>query len=104
LDGLQQQIHQYRPWFDDSFQELTILRELTQAFPEEGVVTAKSVEIQDGSTVTCTGTAHDQAAFLQTLNELRAANSVRELKVEQIRGKTPMQFTFNFKWVKGATP
>jgi hypothetical protein len=104
LDGIQTQIHQYRPWFDDSFQELSILRVLTLAFPEEGSVTAKSVEIQNGSTVICSGTAHDQASFLQTLNQLRAANGVRELKVEQIRGKTPMQFTFNFQWLKGSTP
>jgi len=33
LDDVQQQIRQYRPWFDDSFRCLTILRELTTAFP-----------------------------------------------------------------------
>ncbi len=59
LDGLQQQIQQYRPWFDDSFRSLTILRQLTLAFPEDGSVTAKTMEIRDGNTVTCTGTASD---------------------------------------------
>ena len=104
LDEIQGQIHQYRPWFDDSFEELSILRQLTLAFPEEGSVTAKSLEIQNGNIVICTGTAHDQASFLQTLNQLRASTGVSELKVEQIRGKAPMQFTFNFKWVKGFAP
>jgi len=80
------------------------LRQLTLAFPEEGSVTAKSLEIQNGNIVICTGTAHDQASFLQTLNQLRASTGVSELKVEQIRGKAPMQFTFNFKWVKGFAP
>ena len=101
LDGLQQQIHQYRPWFDDSFRDLSILRQLTAAFPETGVVTARSVEIRDGNVVVCTGTASDNTALLRTLSQLRAADGVNELKVDQIRGKSPMQFTFEFHWGTG---
>src|ERR1700690_232662 len=96
LDGLQQQIHQYRPWFDDSFRDLSILRQLTTAFPEDGVVTARPVEIRNGNVVVCSGTASDNAALLRTLSQLRAADGVNELKVDQIRGKSPMQFTFEF--------
>ena len=36
LDGLQQDIQQFRPWFDDSFINLSIMRQLTLAFPEDG--------------------------------------------------------------------
>ena len=61
LDGLQQEIRQYRPWFDDTFRSLAILRQLTLAFPEDGAVTAKTMEIRDGNTVTCSGTAQDNA-------------------------------------------
>ena len=33
------------------------------------------------------------------------ANPVNELKIEQIRGKTPAQFTFTFRWnVNSSTP
>ena len=101
LDGLQQQIRQYRPWFDDSFRSLAILRQLTTAFPEDGAITAKTVEIHEGNVVNCSGTARDNAALLRTLSQLRAADGVTGLKVDQIRGKSPMQFTFDFHWGKG---
>jgi hypothetical protein len=101
LDGFQQQIRQYRPWFDDSFRCLSILRQLTMAFPEDGVVSAKTLEIRDVNVVTCSGVARDNAALLKTLSQLRAANNVTDLKVDQIRGKSPMQFTFDFNWNEG---
>jgi hypothetical protein len=101
LDGIQQQIQKYRPWFDESFRSLSILKQLTTAFPEDGAVTAKTVEIRDGNVVNCSGTARDNAALLRMLSQLRAADGVTDLKVDQIRGKSPMQFTFDFHWNKG---
>ncbi len=101
LDGIQQQIQKYRPWFDESCRSLSILKQLTTAFPEDGAVTAKTVEIRDGNAVSCSGTARDNAALLRMLGQLRAANGVTDLKVDQIRGKAPMQFTFDFRWNKG---
>jgi len=102
LEAVQQQIRQFRPWFDDSLRGLTILRQLTSAFPEDGVVAAKTVEIRDLNTVMCTGTARDNQALLKTLERLRAAGGISDLKVNQIRGKSPMQFTFDFHWSEGA--
>jgi hypothetical protein len=101
LDGVQQQIEQYRPWFDESFRSLSILKQLTTAFPEDGTVTAKTVEIRNGSVVNCSGTARDNTALLRMLSQLRSADGVTDLKVDQIRGKSPMQFTFDFHWNKG---
>ena len=101
LDAIQREIQKYRPWFDGSFRSLSILKQLTVAFPEDGAVTAKTVEIRDGNTVNCSGTAQDNAALLRMLSQLRAANGVTDLKVDQIRGKAPMQFTFDFHWNKG---
>jgi hypothetical protein len=98
LEALQQKIKTFRPWFDDSFRSLTILRKVTEAFPEEGVVTAKTLEIRDLSSVTCSGVARDNQAFLKMLDRLRAIKEISDLKVDQVRGKTPMQFTFNFHW------
>jgi hypothetical protein len=103
LGGLQQQIRQYRPWFDDSFQSLTILRQLTLAFPEDGSVTAKTLEIRDGGTVTCTGTARDNGALLRTLNQLRTTDGVTDVKLQQIRGKSPMQFSFDVHYSNGGS-
>ncbi len=102
LDAMQQQIKRFRPWFDDSFPSLSILRSVTTAFPEAGVVSAKTIEVRTPATVTCTGIANDNQAFLKMLDQLRADRQVNDLKVDQVRGKTPMQFTFNFQWREGA--
>jgi hypothetical protein len=101
LDGVQDQIRQYRPWFDNTFHNLTILRELTMAFPEDGSVTARTVEIHGGNTVTCTGIAQDNGALLRTLNQLRTADGVADVKLQQIRGKSPMQFSFDIHYRSG---
>lgn len=101
LNGLQQQIQQYSPWFDSSFRNLTILRELALAFPEDGSVTAKTVEIRDGNTVTCTGTAQDNGALRRTLNQLRTADGVTDVKLQQLRGQSPMQFSFDIHYGNG---
>jgi len=101
LEGMQANIRQYRPWFDESVRSLSILRQLTLAFPEDGMVTAKTVEIRGANTVTCTGTAKDNASLLRTLANLRKESNVADLKVKRLQGKSPMQFTFDFRWVEG---
>jgi hypothetical protein len=104
LEAVQQRVRQFRPWYDESFRSLTILRRLTEAFPEDGTVSAKSVEIRPGTGVTCTGTARDQAALLRVREKLQALPEVRDLKVVQIRGNAPMQFTVNFQWTESGSP
>jgi len=42
--------------------------------------------------------ARDNQAFLKMLDQLRATREVADLKVDSVRGKTPLQFTFNFHW------
>jgi hypothetical protein len=100
LENMQQQIRQFRPWFDDSYRSLGILRRLSEAFPEDGAVSAKTIEIRESSLVTCSGTARDNPAFLRTLDKLRGVPEVSSLQVDQIRGRTPLQFTFNFRWAE----
>jgi hypothetical protein len=97
LQSVQDNIRQYRPWYDGTFRNLSILRQLTLAFPEDGSVTAKNIEIRDGS-VTCSGTARDYAALLAMQSKLRSAAGVSGLKLEQVRGKAPMQFVFGFSY------
>lgn len=101
LQAMQQQIKQFRPWFDESFHSLTILRQLTEAFPEDGAVSAKTVEVRDQALVTCTGSARDTQSFLKMLDRLRAARQIANVKVDQIRGTSPLQFTFDFQWGEG---
>jgi len=101
LETVTQEIHQFRPWFDESFRALTILRLLTQAFPEDGVVSAKTVEIRELSAVTCTGTARDNQSLLRTLDRLSSSAGVTEVHRGAFRGKSPIQFTFDFRWNEG---
>jgi hypothetical protein len=101
LQGVQGQIQQFQPWFDGSFRDLAILRQLTLAFPEDGVVTAKTIQIQEGNTVSCSGNAQNNAALLATLGKLSATEGVSNLKVDLIHGKAPMQFTFDFQYANG---
>jgi len=103
IDGMQQNIRKFRPWFDNSARALTILKNLTQAFPEDGAVSVKTLEIKDLSEVSCSGVADDNQALLKLLDQLRAANHVEDVKVQQVRGKSPLQFTFDFHWSDGAT-
>lgn len=100
-DHVQGQIKRFRPWFDDSFRTLVILRKLTEAFPETGVVTAKTLEIREGSLVVCSGEARDQQAFLRMLDQLRGTAQFGNVTVDQVRGQNPMQFSFSFQWGEG---
>ncbi len=74
------------------------MRQLSLAFPENGVVTAKVIDIRDDGTVNCSGTMQDNTALLEMEAKLSQAPGVSDLKVEQIRGKSPMQFVFSFKY------
>lgn len=101
LENLQQQIKRFRPWYDESVRSLSILRRLTEAFPESGDVTAKTIELRDNGSVICTGTASDNTALLKALDKLRATPDIVDVQVDQVRGKSPLQFTFNFQWGGG---
>jgi hypothetical protein len=101
LQGVQSHIQQFQPWYDPTFRDLAILRQLSVAFPQNGVVTAKTIEIQDNNTVSCSGNAQDNASLLATLGNLSGAPGVSNLKVDLIHGKAPMQFTFDFQYGNG---
>ncbi|HTB85501.1 MAG TPA: hypothetical protein VK742_17775 [Candidatus Sulfotelmatobacter sp.] len=101
LQNISDEISFYHPWYDETYPGLTILQQLTLAFPENGSVTAKTIEVRDGSTVSCSGNASDNAALISVLGNLRKVDGVRNLKLDQIRGKSPMQFTFDFEYGNG---
>ena len=103
VQRLQDQVRKFRPWFDDSIRSLDIARKLTEVFPEEGTVWAKVVEINEQTEVHCSGSARTNRAWLDMLDRLRAADEVQQLKVQQIRGESPLQFTFSFEWSEGGS-
>ncbi len=104
LENLQFQIRRFRPWFDDSKKNLNIMFRVTEAFPQDPYVVAKTIEIREMSNVSCSGTARDNQALLRALDALRTVPEISDLKVDSIRGKSPLQFTFNFHWGDKTTP
>ena len=104
LETLQTRIRDYRSWYDTTCRNLGILARVTEAFPEFGTVNAKTFEIRSQSVVSITGVTRDNTALLKTLDQLRQMKEIRDVKVEQIRGKSPSQFTFNFRWSGDTAP
>lgn len=98
VEDMQQQIRRFRPWFDDSFRCLSILKKLTEAFPEDGSVSATRVEIRDPGIVTCSGTARDQQAYRKMFDQLQSGKEVGSVQTEHFRGK---QFTITLRWGQG---
>ena len=101
IETLQENILKFRPWYDRSAGSLLILKMLTEVFPDDGVVVAKTVEIRDLSEVTCSGSAQDYESFLKVLDRLRQTVQVSDIKTPQLRGRAPLQFTLNFRWTGG---
>ncbi|MBM3847522.1 MAG: hypothetical protein FJ405_14720 [Verrucomicrobia bacterium] len=104
LEQIQQDIRSYRPWFNETYPFLTIMKVLAESFPEEGSVTAKTVEIRENGTVVCTGTAKDAPSLYRAIDALRASKDVRELQLDQLRMKAPLQFSFNFRFGEKSQP
>ena len=102
LQELQGKIRRFRPWSQNDLSTLQIMRRITEAFPEDGLVSAKIIEIRDGNIISCIGTARDNSSLLATIDRLRSSDHVRDLRVDQIRGNAPLQFTFNFLWNESA--
>ncbi len=98
LEEIQQNIRGFRPWFDDDVPTLRLVEGVTKAFPEEGSLWAKTLEIKPGPVVTCSGLARNNQAILDTLDRLRQIPGVKGLKVRQVRGDNPIQFSFQFNW------
>ncbi len=98
LEKVQGSIRDYRAWYDVSFRNLTIFKKVTEAFPDNGNVTAKTFEVRGVSNVIVTGTTRDNTALMKTFEQLRKLPEVSDCKVEQIRGKSPAQFTISFRW------
>jgi len=53
--------------------------------------------------VTCSGTARDNQVLYKTMDQLRSAKEIEDLKLDQSKGKSPVQYIFNFRWVEGGS-
>jgi hypothetical protein len=98
LKGIEAKIQEYRPWSDDSIRGLSILKQITTAFPEDGAVTAKTLEIRDLESVVCSGTARSMQSLVSTQGKLQRTPGIAGVRVTQIRGHAPqLQFTLDIQ-------
>ena len=102
VEALQRSVRAFRPWFGSSVETLAIAAHIASAFPAEGTVWVKKIEIKDLSTVVCTGNASDNRDLLKLLDALRKIPGLADLQVSQVRGNSPLQFSLSFHW-KGET-
>jgi hypothetical protein len=100
-EAMQQKVRQFRLWFDESPQGLLIARELTEAFPDDGAVWARRVEIRNLLEVSCSGNARSDVDWLEMLDDLRETKGVQNLQVSQVQGESPLRFTLSFHWNSG---
>lgn len=99
LKDLQDKVQKYRDWYDETVKGLTILRALSVAFPEDNSVTAKTIEIRDLKTCSCSGTARSLQALLGTQAKMRNTPQFRDVNLGPTRGQPPaLQFTITFDW------
>ncbi|MBN1517812.1 hypothetical protein JXA32_14705 [Candidatus Sumerlaeota bacterium] len=97
-ETLQTKIRAYRSWFDRSARVLTIANQLTGAFPETGSVWARDLEIRENGQVICSGSARSNADWLKMRDALSQSPGVTNLQVNQVRGDSPLQFSFSYQW------
>jgi len=99
LETVQSKIREFSPYYDTSFHSLSILKRVTECFPDNGSVTAKSFELHGTSGVSISGTMRDNAALIRVQEALSKSKEIKDIKIEQIRGKPPiMQFTLTIRW------
>jgi len=114
VEGLQQKIRQFRPWFEPEPQKLQAFSTLVVAFPEKGDVWTRSVQIgayleksetgarsvpsATASKVTVSGFARSNSVLLGLQERLRKQPGVSALQLQQYRGNNPVQFSLSYKW------
>ncbi len=101
LNNIEDQMRKYRGWFDESAPTMRVLRSLVEAFPEDGAVTAKSLQINNDAEITCAGQVRDNSAFIKLLERLRESPQIADVKVVSFQGKSPMLFSISCRWNEG---
>ncbi len=103
LTALQDQIRQFRDYYDAASREVNIWAALAQLFPKDNSVSLKTLEVRDQNNVTCTGVARDNDAFVKVFGKISdATNEISNVHPET-QGQKPMKFTLSFQWIGGTT-
>ena len=74
-----------RPWYDQRPSYLACMRELTLAFPEEGLIWTTSLAVQEDMQVVFSGKAASESAVLDVLDRLKANSKLSDVKPLYLR-------------------
>ncbi|HUT59798.1 MAG TPA: hypothetical protein VNA25_18275 [Phycisphaerae bacterium] len=93
-----------RPWYDRRPSYLDCMRELTLAFPQEGLVWTTSLAIQEDMRVVVSGKAVNESAVLDVLDRLKANPKLAEVKPLYLRqagrGISEIAFAMSFTFMQ----
>jgi hypothetical protein len=101
LTAMQDQIRQFRGFYEAASREVSIWAKLAALFPRDNSVSLKTLEVRDQNSVTCSGVARDNDAFAKVFGKLSdATNEISDIHLDT-SGQKPMKFTVNFEWLGG---
>ncbi len=92
-----------RPWYDRRPSYLDCMRELALAFPQEGLVWAKSLAIEEDMRVVVRGNAVSEPAVLDVLDRLKAnpkLADVQQLYIQADRQGREVTFAMGFTFLE----
>lgn len=101
LEDLQSRIRKFRPWYDETQPTLRMMRAISRSFPANGDITAKSLEVRPGGKITIAGSARHNKALLDLSERLSKVEGVFDVKLENLRGVGPIQFSIVCRWQPG---
>jgi len=92
LQEIQSKIQKFRSWFEEEPVTLSVANHIAEAFPVEGRIWARILQIKSDGTVRISGRARDNQSLLQLLEKFRKDPQTLEVKLQQSRGKDPIEF------------
>ena len=92
-------IQKYSPWFDQNHSTLQIMTALVEAFPDLGNVSAKSLEVQNLSSISVRGLATSMPGFNQMRETLGKIPGVREVHADTVGQPPQISFNLTYTWI-----
>jgi hypothetical protein len=92
-------IQKYRPWFGQNHMALQIMARLTDAFPDYGYVSVKSLEVQNLSSISVRGIATTMPYFNQVRETLGKIPGVREVHADTVGQPPQISFNLTYTWI-----
>lgn len=101
LEDLQDRIRKFRSWYDESQPTLRMMKAVSLTFPASDEITAKTLEYRGGGKITIAGVARNNKALLELSERLAKVAGIHDVKLENLRGVGPIQFSIVCRWQPG---